>query len=84
MRSKQTGKITPSDINRIKDGIIIEERELSVIDLNVKNLPDKDCLVIIKIAEGRKKDSKACFFKTRVQGFGFKENTDRELCPGEH
>ncbi len=36
---KTDREITSYDINRIKEGIIIEERELSVIDLNVKNLP---------------------------------------------
>lgn len=52
---KTDREITSDDVNRIKEGIVIEERELTVIDLNVKNLPGRNCLVTIKIAEGRKR-----------------------------
>jgi pseudouridine synthase len=52
---KIKGEINSGDIKKIKEGIIIEERELSVIDLNVKNLPGRNQLVTIKIVEGRKR-----------------------------
>jgi pseudouridine synthase len=52
---KIKGEINSGDIKKIKEGIMIEERELSVIDLNVKNLPGANSLVTIKIAEGRKR-----------------------------
>jgi pseudouridine synthase len=52
---KTDREITSDDISRIKEGMIIEERELSVIDLKVKKLPDMNSLVTIKIAEGRKR-----------------------------
>jgi 23S rRNA pseudouridine2605 synthase len=52
---KTDREITPYDINRIKEGIIIEERELSVIDINLKNLAGGNSLVTLKIAEGRKR-----------------------------
>ena len=52
---KTDREISSNDVNRIKEGMVIEERELSVIDLNVKNLPGRNSLVTIKIAEGRKR-----------------------------
>jgi 23S rRNA pseudouridine2605 synthase len=64
---KTDREITPDDINRIKEGIIIEERELSVIELNVKNLPGRNSLVTIKIAEGRKRILRKVF-----QNLGYK------------
>ena len=60
---KTDREITPDDIKKIKEGIIIEERELSVLDLNIKNLPGKNYLVIIKIAEGRKRILRHVFQK---------------------
>ncbi len=47
--------ITSYDINRIKEGMVIEERELTVLDLNAKKLRGAGSLVTIKIAEGRKR-----------------------------
>jgi pseudouridine synthase len=53
---KTDREITSYDINRIREGMVIEERELSVLDLNAKKLPgDAGSLVTIKIAEGRKR-----------------------------
>ena len=48
-------EITSYDINRIREGMVIEEKELSVLDLNTKKLPGAGSLVTIKIAEGRKR-----------------------------
>jgi 23S rRNA pseudouridine2605 synthase len=48
-------EITPSDINRIKEGMVIEEKELSVLDLIAKKLHGAGSMVTIKIAEGRKR-----------------------------
>jgi 23S rRNA pseudouridine2605 synthase len=47
--------ITSYDINRIRDGIVIEERELKVLDLSAKSLYGTGSLVTIKISEGRKR-----------------------------
>jgi len=52
---KTDREITSYDINRIKEGILIEERELSVLDMNLKSLAGGNSLVTIKIAEGRKR-----------------------------
>jgi pseudouridine synthase len=52
---KTDREITPYDITRIREGMVIEERELSVLDLNAKKLPGGGSLVTIKIAEGRKR-----------------------------
>jgi 23S rRNA pseudouridine2605 synthase len=60
---KTDREITSYDINKIKEGMVIEERELSVIDLNVKNLPGRNSLVTIKIAEGRKRIIRKVFQK---------------------
>ena len=78
---KTDREITSYDINRIREGMVIEERELSVLDLNAKKLPGAGSLVTIKIAEGRKRILRKVFQESWVQGFGFKKNTDRRLCP---
>ena len=52
---KTDREITSYDINRIKEGMVIEERELTVLDLNAKKLHGAGSLVTIKIAEGRKR-----------------------------
>ena len=52
----KTGQdITAYDKNRIREGMIIEERELTVLDLIAKKLHGDGSLVTIKIAEGRKR-----------------------------
>ncbi len=60
---KTDREITVDDINKIKEGIVIEEKELSVMELNVKIFPDKSCLATIKIAEGRKRILRKVFQK---------------------
>ncbi len=59
--------VNSRDINMIKQGIIIEEKELSVIELNAENLPGGNSLVTIKIAEGRKRILRKVF-----QNLGYK------------
>ena len=52
----KTGQdITAYDKNRIREGMVIEERELTVLDLIAKKLHGDGSLVTIKIAEGRKR-----------------------------
>jgi 23S rRNA pseudouridine2605 synthase len=48
-------EITSFDINRIREGMIIEERELTALDISVKSLSGPGSLVTIKISEGRKR-----------------------------
>jgi pseudouridine synthase len=52
---KTDREITSYDITRIREGMVIEERELTVLDLNAKKIPGAGSLVTIKIAEGRKR-----------------------------
>jgi 23S rRNA pseudouridine2605 synthase len=60
-------EISSYDINRIREGMAIAERELTVLDLNVKKLPCAGSLVTIKIAEGRKRILRKIF-----QNLGYK------------
>jgi 23S rRNA pseudouridine2605 synthase len=53
---KTDREITSYDINMIREGIVVEERELEALDLSVKSLSSgAGSLVTIKIAEGRKR-----------------------------
>jgi pseudouridine synthase len=47
--------INSNALNRIREGTIVEEKELKVLDLSAKSLYGDGSLVTIKIAEGRKR-----------------------------